>query len=316
MPADKRAGVGTSKPGPVTLRATITVMTTLAVVATLAACSGAIDARATRHQVLLVPPLQAGWSGWCFATSTEGGCAAGYTQPPIAAETWSATGPPSVANGYALTAGDVAAISVGGRRRVTTMAAPGLPAGLRVAQIELTAFNPEREPFPRFIPLDASHRAMAQSPLRTPLHNGALEIEDPVQTVNRGREVHAAPCSLAARHLAGLVVGSGSVIRDAHAFTGLIGLGFTVCERMAFDLRGWPLVGVILINASHPGAYPRDLPAMTLTGTGSTTVRAPGPEGELAAKRIAGGWLVVSGANSTQRLALLDHLIGTVAPGI
>jgi hypothetical protein len=41
----------------------------------------------------------------------------------------------------------------------------------------------------------------------------------------------------------------------------------------------------------------------------------PGPEGEIAATRIAGGWLVVSGAKSIQRLALLDHLTGTISLG-
>jgi hypothetical protein len=124
------------------------------------------------------------------------------------------------------------------------------------------------------------------------------------------------PCNLEVHHLTGLVVGGGSVIRRTYAFSGLIGLGFTVCERVAFNLGGWPLVASVLISASHPGANTRDLPAMTPIGAGSAAVRAPGAEGELAAKRIAGGWIVVSGAKAAERLSLLDHLTGTVVPGV
>jgi hypothetical protein len=277
-------------------------------------CSNASATRVHASSVLLVPELQAGWAGWCLAVKPGGGCAAGASRPPIVAETWQTSATSNATVGYALTSAQVAAVSVGGRSPIPTVGSSNLPDGLRAAAVEFPHLNPETELLPPFVPLDANGRTMAQSSGRTPIRDGVIAVEAPTRTVADGKQDVRAPCELLALRLPGLRAGERRIVTRAQSYSGLIGLGYIACERESFSLNGWPLVGVVLLSAGHPGSNPTALPAMKQLAPHSAIYRALGPEGEMVARRISGGWLVVSGAKQEQRLRLLSHLTAFAEP--
>jgi hypothetical protein len=53
------------------------------------------------------------------------------------------------------------------------------------------------------------------------------------------------------------------------------------------------LTAAVLLDASHPGATPSPLPGVQPLAGHPGIFEAPGAEGELAARRIPGAWLVV-----------------------
>jgi hypothetical protein len=286
----------------------------------MASCSGSgvVSSASKNHKVLLVPPIDAGWAGWCLATQPEGGCAAGRSRPPIIAETWESSSLPTVTVGYALTTSRVVSVSIDGGSSIPTSAETALPDGLRAVVIEIPGLNPERERLPRFTPLDAKGDMIRQSPGRgTEIRGGALSREVPIRNLKDPARPSSGPCRIAAGNLPGLTTEGGSVIAEVKAYRGLIGQGYISCASTSYSLSGWPLLACVLLDAGHPGAVPPPLPAMKPLRGHPGVFEAPGSEGwspERAqfARRVHGGWLVVARAKPRQRLTLLEHLRAAV----
>jgi hypothetical protein len=251
-------------------------------------------------QVVLVPRVTAGWVGWCMATSASGGCARGRSRPPIVAETWSGEGSPEVRHGYAITDSDVASVLVRGAI-VATRTSLGLPDGLRT--VAVTMKGNSEEALPRFIPRDADEKTVSQSSITRPIAPGVLGLE---VSTRRSGNPSVDVCSVAAERRSGLVEGRGVVVLGVTSQRGLIGEGFISCASRPFALDGWPVRAGVLLSASHPGALPPRLPAMSPVSGYGGVFEAPGGEGEvMTARRVPGAWLVVTGGKLQQRLQLL-----------
>jgi hypothetical protein len=286
----------------------------------LASCASAVgdgSSVAKKDDILLVPPVEAGFVGWCMATGPGdvGGCAQGISRPPIVAETWTSSGPPNVTLGYALTSAQVFSVSVAGSS-IPTYANRALPDGLRAAAIELSGLNPEKQALPRFIPLNRKGEAIPLSTgdLRgTPTIPGNLAVLAPTHALTNPVHPTSGVCRIAVRRIAGLRVGGATVITAAKSYTGLIGQGFMSCAVTSYNLDGWPIRAMMLLSAAHPGTAPPALPTMTALSGHPDIFQAPGPQGTLLAWRVPGAWITVSkGKSLAQRETLLEHLRATI----
>jgi hypothetical protein len=232
----------------------------------IASCAGssAHSSVAKNQNILLVPPISAGTVGWCMVTLPEGGCAAGRSRPPIVAETWVSNGSPAVALGYALTTGRVAYVSINGRSSpIPTTTKSGLPDGLRMALIKISGLDPERERLPRFTPLDAEGRGISQSAGRgVEIRQGVLAKEVPVTSVRSPMRPGSGVCRIEVQSFDGITANAGSVIITPSRQSGFIGQGYLACASTSYNLKGWPLLASVLLDADHPGVAPPPLPYM------------------------------------------------------
>jgi hypothetical protein len=211
----------------------------------------------------------------------------------------------------------VAAVLVNGRRRVPTIALPGLPYGLRAARILLhipRAVHPiparstptvrhvlPPPPEPTIVALDAQGRPIPNRVVREP-------IERP-NVSGRG------PCALRASGLPGLAPQWSHVARAIRPFPGkLVGRAFFSCIDTEYYLRHWPLDAAILLDAAHPGRVPAAIPGLTPVPKAPGFFSGPGDfKGELTATHDGNAWLVVAGGSSlAQRIEVLRHLRPTV----
>jgi hypothetical protein len=209
-----------------------------------------------------------------------------------------------------LTTPQVASILVNGRRRVPTIALPGLPYGLRAARIVMplririsAAGRPvfARPIEPTQVLLDVHGHPIAQGV--TPKYAG-LHL-----TSGRG------PCLLRAGGLPGLQAEWSHVAAAIRPFPGkLIGRSFFSCIDTEYYLHNWPLDAAILLDAAHPGTPPAAIPGLTPVGGEHGYFNGPGDfKGELTATRVGNAWLVVAGGSGLdQRMEVLRHLTATV----
>jgi hypothetical protein len=263
----------------------------------------AVTVSAKNEQVLLVPNINAGTSGWCVVIADEAACPTGASGNPIIAEGWSSSGPPPVAEGYLLTTGSVASVIVGDAPPIRTRRDSSLPGGLRAVVVTVRGGGSR-------LPISAvnakGERIRAEVKHGLPLSS----VEIATRSVSGSGE---GACGIEAAPLGGLTVGGGSVVRMVKAYPTLGGDGFLACASRSYTLDGWPLLAGVLLRASDPGERAAPLPAMQPVPGYAGIFQAPGFEGEMVARRIPGGWLAVAkGSGLRQRLALLNDLHAAV----
>jgi hypothetical protein len=285
----------------------------VALAATACAAGGSLTAVAQHEVILLVPPVQAGGAGWCLVTLSDaeqhGGCAGVRARYPIIAQTLHTNSSPAEAGGDLLTEPQVAAVSVGGSAPLATQAESVLPSGLRVLKWRIADERPTSPGFPPTItPLAADGTAIPQSARR----GRPLIVFLPTENLSGALTPRHGACAIEATRLPALSVKGSSVIRKVTAYQGLIGDAFMECASTEYVVRQSPILASVLIDAAHPGAEPSALPAMRPLAGHAGIFEAPGQEGPQVARRIRGGWLIVSkGAGDSQRLLLLDNLRAT-----
>jgi hypothetical protein len=264
--------------------------------------------RATSTQVQLLPELTGGVAGWCITDAPGMGCPVSETfRGPIVAESWLGYGPPVRTEGFALTTGDVAAVSVEGGPAIPTRGAPELPGGLR----EVVVRAPGRivGAFPHFTALDAAGRTlMGAGKAGVP-----TSVTSPGKPWARPQREPRGICELKSTRLGGLVATAGFVVSRAVPFTGVGGRSFLSCASNSYTFDGWPLVGSVLVDGARPTAPPAALPGMKSIPHSRGLFDAVGANGTMVARRIPGAWLVVSGGRAEQqRLAVVAHLRATL----
>ncbi len=257
---------------------------------------------APNSHVLLVPELQGGWAGWCLATGyrtmTGGSSSCGELRT-------TSTGPIFAEGGceeeetridvYALTTSEVAAVSVDGGMPIPTTTNATLPNGLRAAAVEVLRHNgrPSIEPHcPHLIPLDTNSKPIGRK--GKPSKPQAFKLSGTLKWEAPARPPRGA-CELTATRLPGETVAyRGDVAMHIRPYRGLLGGGFLSCVDIVYIYHEEDhLTAAVLLAASHPGATPPPLPGMKPLAGHPGIFEAPGAEGELAARRIPGAWLVV-----------------------
>jgi hypothetical protein len=260
--------------------------------------------------VILVPDIEAGKVGWCVAEADGASCPQGPARQPIVAESWGSSSSPPVIEGYAVMSKQTAFVSIDGEPLVRTRAEPTLPDGLRTVAVKLTGTALGKgiaRVKPHFVPFNARGEQLSERLTR----EAPLWSELPTQTVRNSRRP-AGACSLRTMNIRGLEIGEAKVVTRVATYRGLVGLGFMSCASTFYKLKGSPMVAAILLSASHPGSIAPDLPAMKLVLGSSDIFLARGFEGEMLARRIGGGWLVVSQGDELRRRTLLNDLRATV----
>lgn len=299
--------------------------TALVVAAAILICGCGIEGISARgnssspsmnHAVVLVPELNAGWAGWCFfvvGVSGAGGCAGVQHHPPVIAETWSSGDDPPETVGVAVTTSQVARVEINGGMSVPTQAEASLPSYLRAVVIRVGArLRSVGGGFPRMMPLD-SNGALLRPSSDEPADQLLQAI--PSRRVAEPDHPEGGACGLTLRgpqRQRGVVAKGGSVVTEVPHYSGIIGDGFITCASTSYEVSGWPVLASVLISASQPGARPPALPAIQpLPGHPGVfslpELAEPGVEPSYA-RRVAGAWLVVSRAQSAERLTLLRDL--------
>ncbi len=270
---------------------------------------------ASSLQVRLSPSLNGGTYGWCIAVVKVDVAGGGCSAIPVASTPLAFTMSESNAKArkqtiVVLTDPQVAAILVGGNRRVSTLALRALPYGLRVARI--------------VIPLTARRSPAGRLTVLTPAHPSLVALDAQGRTLpsplgfKRGAPVHLSahgPCALRAVGLPGLTPEWSHVASAITPFAGtIVGRAFFSCIDTEYYLHNWPLDAAILLDASHPGTAPVSIPGLTAVTGEPGYFNGPGDfKGELTAVRRGDGWLVVAGGKGLeQRLEVLRHLTASV----
>lgn len=273
---------------------------------------------APNSRVLLVPNLFAGAAGWCMATAsntlTGGSASCGGSRTstgPIFAE--SCTGNETVAHVYALTRDEVAAVSVDGGNPIRTAPNSTLPDGLHAVAIELLGQKLSPQNCPKLTPIDANG---------SPIHRRGKSGTPLVQLLpfRQWEEPSHPPrgvCRLVANRVPReFVAANGSVVLQARRLPGLLGRAFLACVDTTFIYRNENhLRAAVLLNASDPGATPPPLPGIRPIAGHGKIFEAPGSQGEMVARRIPGGWLVVEESDKigvAAPIELLQYLTATI----
>jgi hypothetical protein len=221
----------------------------------------------------------------------------------------------------------VASILVNDTRRVTPVAVPGLPYGLRVARIETST----SEPLPKavkeavrregilLVAFNAQGRRLSAQRHASPLQEKVIAWGRPSRPVSfsRGRSpiVAASPpsgsCRLTVDGLPGLIARAGMVASDIRPFPGkLVGQAFLPCIETEYDLRSEPVRALVMLNAADPSGRAAAMPAFNPV-PGAAGFYAEG--GTLTATRAGNAWLVVGqGRGLRQRIEVLRHLRASV----
>jgi hypothetical protein len=289
-----------------------------------AAHSAYVSRPAPGSRVLLVPELQGGWAGWNLATGYRTMTAGSEGSGPLRT---TSTGP-IFAEGsceenekridvYALTTSEVAAVSVAGGMPIATTTNSTLPDGLRAAAVEVLRHDGQpnsRRSCPRLTPLNANGQ-----PILRPGKPGP-----PQAFILPGTRLWEAParpprgvCELTATRLPPETVAEdGYVATRVRPYRGLLGRPLLSCVDTVYVYGpGRDLTAAVLLDASEPGATPPPLPGLTPLAGHRGIFEAPGSEGEIAARRIPGAWLVVQEADRVGLrvpVELLDDLRATI----
>jgi hypothetical protein len=300
----------------------IGIVVMVACIVTMLACSGSSDPlQRVRHEsILFLPPVIVGEGGWCLKIEEDKACKGGWgLNGPIIGETWwGYGGPPTIRIGVVVTTRNVLAVSVEGGGPIATHTEGVLPDGLRSAVVEIQGARHFRRvpgfnisvPAPvSFVPLGKGGQPLHQNRgSRVP-----LLFTEPTRSWTWPMDISSGVCKIRAGSLEGLRMEKGSVVRRLESHLGLLERPLLSCAMTEYELNGSLIWASVLVDAGHPGSSPTSLPGMRRLLGHSGIVEAPTAEGESVAKRIRGGWLVVSrGANRRQRLALLEHLEGAV----
>lgn len=196
---------------------------------------------------------------------------------------------------YALTTSEVAAVSVAGGMPIPTTTNSTLPDGLRAAAVEVLRHNgrPSIERHcPRLTPLDAHGKPIGRKgkpgqpqTFRLP---GTRKWEAPARPPS-------GVCELTHTQLPRETVAyEGDVATRIRPYHGLLGRALLSCADTVFiSHEEHHLTSAVLLSASHSGITPPPLPGMKPLGGHPGVFAAPGWEGETAARRIPGAWLVV-----------------------
>jgi hypothetical protein len=296
-----------------------------------------VSRSAPDSHVMLVPGLQGGTAGWCLATGyrtmTEGSGGCGEL-------TTTSTGPIFAEKGcdesetgihlYALTTGEVAAVSVDGGAPVRTVTNATFPDGLRAVAVEVVRHNgqpsvEELHNCPRLTPLNAKLTPIRSAGEHTERLAFAARLPG-TRKWDRGvpgqnpewdarPEAHGA-CGLRATQLPRETSARwGSVATVIRPEKGLVGQALESCVDITYFYLGeHALTAAVLLNASHPGATPPPLPGMKPLAGHPGIFEAPDSQ-EMAARRIPGAWLVVEENDDIGLrvpVELLEHLRATV----
>jgi hypothetical protein len=278
-------------------------------------------------EVLLLPILRGGTSGWCITVTPGGGCPISRLKHgPLIAEFWIGEGGKDHAEGFALTTSAVAAVTVNGSKPLMTHREPGLPQGLRAIAVKvhgvwapevetpsLFGRPPHKAPagLPYFTPLDRAGKPLPQGGEEGPL----VENELAGRSWSPPAPEPTGACQLRAAQLHGLVTNAGFVVTRAKPVDGPFGRPFLSCASASYSLEGWPMVGSVLLDARQPGSRPALLPGMRAVASSTGVFDALGSNGPMVARRVPGAWLVVSGGEGeAQRRMLLEHLHVSVQP--
>jgi hypothetical protein len=279
--------------------------------------SGAASARSSNtvqvdhhERVLMLPPMGAGFGGWCLATVQKAvGCRSVSSQAfdgPIVTEAWTGYGLPSTFEGLVLTTNEVAAVSLEGHQPTPTNAGLDLPAGFRAAFVEERT---ERIPGGAFVALSASGE-----PIQNARQPGS-PLEFSVASLPwSGRQPSPGTCDIDSTAIHGIAVQNARVVAKLGVHKDLRGREFIDCAEADYVLNGkWPIAADLLIDAEHPGSSPALLPAMRRY---HGVFLGPVGQNTIAARRVSGGWLVVTnGRDLRQRIEVLHHLKTSVARG-
>jgi hypothetical protein len=286
----------------------------------------------TRHAgsgsvvVSLSPDLEGSEAGWCVLVRDRVGGEGGTCAPlptrshPLltVGSSWS-LGEPDVLTAE-VTAPEVAYVLVNGRRRVPTVASPGLPYGLRVATVHTPLPHSARWPrssIPSLVALNSRGQRIAESPD----YGDGLPFRD----WNRPSAPAKGVCQLHASGLAGLIAEWGQVAMAIHPYPGrIVGRGFLSCVDTEYFVPGRGMRAAVLLDAASPGrTQPAEIPGLVpipqasglYNGSGSGDYSFRGP---MTAKREGNAWLVVAGGGRNAeeaRIRLLRHLTVTIAGG-
>jgi hypothetical protein len=268
------------------------------------------DARAGKFNVRLWPGLSVGVGKWCWVVE-EGrsvgasGCSialpssdpilVGFGQGPVGSR---------LMKQVALTEPQVAAVLVNGRRRVPTVALPGLPYGIRAAVWLAPPAGGER-----ILALD---RRGVRIPFR------ARMTIPPRQAVVRSWRYPSLPprgyCRLQSAGLPARSARGGTVATAVQPFSGqLAGHAFLPCIATRYYLRGTPLKALVVLDAANPtgdvAALPDFRPVRGVSGFYSEGA-------SITARRSGRVWLVAEqGSGLSERIYLLRHLRAVAGGG-
>lgn len=274
-----------------------------------------ISVAGSHYQIELAPSLTAGSIGWCETilytgiaklaggSLGDGSCTA---TPALGSPLFAASGQRGNGISYVLSAPQVAAVRVAGKRIVLTRSSKQLPYGYRAA-----VFTVSKREFPPHGPLHLT--ALDE-------HGNVIpggDRESPPQEQTRYWSAPlAAPkgaCSIATIRDSGVKISEGALVTRMLADPGIIGHAFLSCEQIRLSVEGASngeasrLTAAVLLDAKHPGGPPAMLPGVRpVSGqTGLYTAYGtdrPGPS-SFVARRLPEAWLVVAGA-SEEALAL------------
>jgi hypothetical protein len=288
---------------------------------------------AGRGRVALVPSHHVGMGGWCLAylhsndqESESGDCGAhqsirGPLQGPIIAESAprvavKKAGGQWVTTVIALARAQVAAVSFEGYARIVTHANASLPDHLRGAIIELRS-QASKQRLPHFPSghLIAWNTTGARIPLAFTL-GAPLGFQVPSRSWSFGKREPRGVCALKLHGFTRDTFRNGGVMTAVKPHANVRGREFVNCAHSYYLLdAAWPIEANILLDAEHPGSTPAPLPGMRPLEGRPGIVIGPEPENGEVARRVPGAWLVVAkGADLSQRLTLLKHLVATVHP--
>jgi len=177
-------------------------------------------------EVLLVPVLRVGTAGWCVVVARKelGGCSPSSTAPILREGCDASRTAPYVTEAFALTTGEVTAVSIAGGAPISTRAESVLPDGLRAVVVEIhgqagQALPGGRYRCPSFVPLTAHERLIQRSAITSM----PLTVTLPVRLPWRG-PAHPPPgvCEISAAHLPGVSARSGSVASGIRSYPWLV----------------------------------------------------------------------------------------------
>jgi hypothetical protein len=258
-----------------------------------------VSRAAPNGRVLLVPELEGGTAGWCMATASgtvregDAGCGPPKTSTgPIFAETCS--GDESSLVVFALTRSEVAAVSVDGGPAVPTAPNATLPDGLRAVAVEVLRSHgrPSVTRCPRVTALDVSGGKIRSS--GSPGKPQAFRLPGTRRWLPPAPQPPG-PCRLSDTQLPPETEAElGYVAPQVRAYHGLLGQAFLSCIDTTYVYQDeHRLRAAVLLDAADPGASPPALPGMSPLVGHRGIFEAPEAEGDMAARRIPGAWLVV-----------------------
>jgi hypothetical protein len=273
------------------------------------ATGASMSVRVKDQRMLLVPDLEVGAAGWCTLVIGHGyTCNAGRIVVPIFEQGWSASGPPQLTEGIALTTSEVIAVSIDGAKRIPTWSEPGLPDGLRAVAVELPGYRPQDDDHrfrrPQFTPFNRRGQRIRRRV--TQVHLAAFGIQTTIMPEPAHAKVGA--CRIEELLVPGLVATRSVMISRVEPKKELLRGAMLPCASTVFESAGSSAVATILLDAGNPGSEPGTLPAAQPLRGHAGIVREPSAEGEIFARRSPGAWLVASKCNQRLCISLLGDL--------